>query len=272
MIQNWDIISGLHPDGSGNIVSTLVMDGTQDDARLVAERLKDYLRSNPAPAQAPYVYAFELPADLDEGTIEQIRILMRQGVQEATERNEIIPGGGFGNPVFDAFTLNQNAPSHAADGSSSRPAKPNPTASFGPNTIDLADAGLEIAKTLPPTPPVSDEKQPVVETPQLDGTEAHRKKWVSTQTLNKLFNTNTLNGIAQPDKSVAQDVPAQTPTTVAQDPLGKETADNASDSPKQLEDIFLAETKYDIFVDIAKDAPQNKAAAQLAKPANSPKK
>ncbi len=60
--------------------------------------------------------------------------------------------------------------------------------------------------------------------------------------------------------------PSQPPANPFQADTSSQEANTFSDSSnKRLEDIFLAETKYDIFVDIAKKPAQNKAQASANK-------
>ena len=71
MITQWDIVSSIRPSDNA-ILYALLIDGTEHDARLIAKKLKGYVRQ-PQPAMAPYVYSFPLPEDLDENTLEKIR-------------------------------------------------------------------------------------------------------------------------------------------------------------------------------------------------------
>ncbi len=102
MINNWDIISRIDHT-SGEIHYTLYMDGTDHDARLIAKKLKGYVKQA-QPAQAPYVYAFELPKDIDEGTQDKIRAAAQEGVNLANKINQFVPGGVLGDPLFNSNT------------------------------------------------------------------------------------------------------------------------------------------------------------------------
>ena len=99
MITQWDIISSIRPKDNA-ISYALLIDGTEHDARLIAKKLKGYVRQ-PQPAMAPYVYSFPLPEDLDENTLEKIRVAVREGIEQAKKVNEFIPGGALGNPLFN---------------------------------------------------------------------------------------------------------------------------------------------------------------------------
>ena len=102
MINNWDIISRIDHT-TGEIHYTLYMDGTDHDARLIAKKLKGYVKQA-QPAQAPYVYAFELPKDIDEGTQDKIRAAAQEGVNLANKINQFVPGGVLGDPLFNSNT------------------------------------------------------------------------------------------------------------------------------------------------------------------------
>ena len=106
MITQWDIISSIRPKDNA-LVYALLIDGTEHDARLIAKKLKGYVRQ-PQPAMAPYVYSFPLPEDLDENTLEKIRVAVREGIEQAKKVNEFIPGGALGNPLFNPQTQQED--------------------------------------------------------------------------------------------------------------------------------------------------------------------
>ena len=65
MISQWDIISRIDPKNQSRLY-TLVTDGTEHDARLMAKKLEGYVQP-PAPAVAPFVYTFDaLLAETDK--------------------------------------------------------------------------------------------------------------------------------------------------------------------------------------------------------------
>ena len=59
MITNWDIISSANSSGTGRSF-TLMIDGTESDARLIAKKLTGYVQA-PQAANPPFTYAFALP-------------------------------------------------------------------------------------------------------------------------------------------------------------------------------------------------------------------
>jgi len=97
MITNWDIIS--HNSSIG-VAFTLVIDGTENDVHLIARKLAGYVQT-PKPAQPPFTYAFGLPSNLDEDTLEKIRTAVREAVAQSGKINEFAPGGVVGNPLFN---------------------------------------------------------------------------------------------------------------------------------------------------------------------------
>ncbi len=100
MITQWDIISSIRSKDNA-ILYALLIDGTEHDARLIAKKLQGYVGA-PQPALAPYVYRFPLPDDMDENTVEKIRVAVREGIEQAKKVNEFVPGGPLGNPLFNA--------------------------------------------------------------------------------------------------------------------------------------------------------------------------
>ncbi len=102
MITQWDIISSIRPKDNA-ISYALLIDGTEHDARLIFKKLQGYAQA-PQPALAPYVYRFALPDDLDEDTLEKIRVAVREGIEQAKKVNEFVPGGPLGNPLFNSHT------------------------------------------------------------------------------------------------------------------------------------------------------------------------
>ena len=99
MITNWDIISSANSAGTGRSF-TLMIDGTENDARLIAKKLAGYVQA-PQPAQAPFTYSFALPANLTDETLDKIRTAMQEGSEQANKVNQFVPGGSLGSPLFN---------------------------------------------------------------------------------------------------------------------------------------------------------------------------
>jgi len=363
MITQWDIISSLSPDKGADVSYALVMDGTGHDAQVVAQKLRKYIHYKPTQALPPFIYQFQLPSDLDEDTQEQIQLLMRQAVEQANKDEFIIPGGPLGNPLFSDTATNLLDLADIKE-KPATPPPPPPTTPGSNKTIDLSNIGEEDVLHI-----VTNQPKPTHH--DVESTEEHRKKWVSTQTLDQFFNTqkdtqplvsenesiatepvqeelqNSASAMAEnlsTEPIVAPTVEETTPAEPMQESLAKtasaapiqepfvvaetkpieqapvaepiapqnqpaqpaaiteqpheqppvtetqnskpavETnslaAKNSTQAAKEdllqriestssqqaeqpLEDIFLAETKYDIFVDISKETPQNKTAAAL---------
>lgn len=184
MINNWDILS-RQDSQSGGLRYTLVTDGTEYDAHLIAKKLQGFVQ-DPIPAIAPYVYAFELPQTLDEETIEKIRTAAEEVAEQSRKVNEFTSGGILGDPLFNADNT-----SNPANGS------------FG--TIELADSFFRT-----PAPQAPDIQPPQKNDPSITSGEI------------------TIN-----DK----------------DMLIKDMEGTLLDK-MPLEDIFSAETKYDMFLDL----------------------
>lgn len=99
MIQNWDIVSRIDPQ-TKSLLYALVIDGTEHDARLIAKKLAGYAQA-PTAAVAPFVYQFELPSDMDEGTLDKIRTAVTEGISQTNKVNQFVPGGVLGEPLFN---------------------------------------------------------------------------------------------------------------------------------------------------------------------------
>lgn len=99
MIYNWDIISRLDATNTGNQLFTLVIDGSERDARLIAKKLAGYVQE-PVPAEEPFAFSFSLPANLDEESLEKIRTAVREVIDQIHKINQFAPGASIGNPLF----------------------------------------------------------------------------------------------------------------------------------------------------------------------------
>lgn len=250
MITQWEIVSKIDPKDS-SVLYALVMDGTEHDARLIAKKLQAYVKS-PKPAEAPYVYCFPLSPDLDEDTLEKIRQAMRDGISRAKEVNEFRPGGSFGQQLFEPNTEHEDKTFPTlltSDPSQSE---------FGkPLAEEQSEATSRVKKVerksidLDATP---NDPSPVLETArvQLQASD------LEPQTI------PTTNPVPQtPEQSAISDKSSVQPET--QRPAAPvPTAPVTTNSAQSLDDIFLAETKYDMFVDVNqtnKDKPTKPSSA-----------
>lgn len=211
MINNWDIISRLDQQ-AGSLCYTLVTDGTEHDARLIAKKLQGYVHP-PTPAVAPYVYAFELPTDLDEDTLEKIRTAVREGVEQTNKVNQFVPGGILGDPLFNNEVTKED--------------KNFPTFM----TLDPSESFFRTPQDAPQPPaPVEDLQSQQVSAPEGSAEMGLEHQTVQTPSLNTKENSNeiTIN-----DKDML--IKDMEGTLLGQMPL---------------DDIFGAETKYDMFLDL----------------------
>lgn len=202
MISQWDIISRIDPKNQSRLY-TLVTDGTEHDARLIAKKLAGYVQP-PAPAVAPFVYAFELPADLDEDTLEKIRTAVAEGVEQTSKINQFVPGGVLGDPLFHAEGTQEEKDSPISRTTDS------PASSLPTNEKPAPQKE-------PPTEPLQVERQTVA-TPEESEPNAAGEITINDHDMLIKDMEDTL--------------------------LGKEQV--------PLEDIFSAETKYDMFLDLDK--------------------
>lgn len=266
MIQNWDIVSRIDPQ-TKSLLYALVIDGTEHDARLIAKKLAGYAQA-PTAAVAPFVYQFELPSDMDEGTLDKIRTAVTEGISQTNKVNQFVPGGVLGEPLFnqDVTKEDKDFPTFITlDPSESffSPSGAGDVANrdtIGRGSIDLdVPAGLDLQKQVVSTqsealpeelaklaakhrpnaaaiPPAPAEKAPAeeVHAPQVPAAEPEQ-------------------GPAVP----AAETPAPEVSAPAEegnpindkDMLIKDMEGTLLDQ-MPLDDIFEAKTKYDMFLDL----------------------
>lgn len=106
MIKNWELVNRIDHQ-TKEICYTLLIDGNEQDSRLLARKLKGYVKEV-HPAEAPYVYAFELPSDIDERTQDKIRTATEEGVALSNKIDQFVPGGVLGDPLFNTSISNGN--------------------------------------------------------------------------------------------------------------------------------------------------------------------
>lgn len=195
MISNWDILS-LATSAQGKRLFTLVIDGTEQDARIIAKKLAGYVQA-PITAQAPFTFAFQLPDNLDEDTLGQIRIAVQEGTAQANKVDQFAPGARVGNPLFD----------------------------------------------VPPAPTQKGAKAPAA--PQVDP--ALQDSFLRTpQAAPGRVNPPTVENIPPRPAPSAEVTPP--PDASPEKPDGR--TEDISLLKMPLEDIFSAETKYDMFLDV----------------------
>lgn len=267
MIQNWDIVSRIDPQ-TKSLLYALVIDGTEHDARLIAKKLAGYAQA-PTAAVAPFVYQFELPSDMDEGTLDKIRTAVTEGISQTNKVNQFVPGGVLGEPLFnqDVTKEDKDFPTFITlDPSESffSPSEAGDVANrdtIGRGSIDLdVPAGLDLQKQV-----VSTQSEALPEE------------------LAKLAAKHQPNAATVPpapaEKAPAEEVhapqvpaaaePAQGPAVpAAETPAPEVSAPAEEGNPindkdmlikdmegtlldqMPLDDIFEAKTKYDMFLDL----------------------
>lgn len=267
MIQNWDIVSRIDPQ-TKSLLYALVIDGTEHDARLIAKKLAGYAQA-PTAAVAPFVYQFELPSDMDEGTLDKIRTAVTEGISQTNKVNQFVPGGVLGEPLFnqDVTKEDKDFPTFITlDPSESffSPSEAGDVANrdtIGRGSIDLdVPAGLDLQKQV-----VSTQSEALPE--ELAKLAAKHRPDAATVPP------------APAEKAPAEEVhapqvpaaaePAQVPAVpAAETPAPEVSAPAEEGNPindkdmlikdmegtlldqMPLDDIFEAKTKYDMFLDL----------------------
>lgn len=221
MINNWDIISHFNSPADTRLF-TLVIDGTENDARLIAKKLSGYVQA-PEPAQPPFTYAFALPSNLDEDTLDKIRTAVREGTEQANKVNQFVPGGVLGNPLFNT----PSAQEQTQDAS-------GPKVEVNPDDSFLKDApSPETSAPLSADEVFADPEEKPAQEPAPEQASAKEPTKFSEQ---------------------------QPPITLSDKDMLIKDMENTLLGKMPLEDIFSAQTKYDMFMDF-----QNTPEAQNAK-------
>ena len=267
MIQNWDIVSRIDPQ-TKSLLYALVIDGTEHDARLIAKKLAGYAQA-PTAAVAPFVYQFELPSDMDEGTLDKIRTAVTEGISQTNKVNQFVPGGVLGEPLFNQdvtkedkdfptfITLDPSesffSPSGAGDVANRN--------TIGRGSIDLdVPAGLDMQKQV-----VSTQSEALPE--ELAKLAAKHQPDAATvppapaeKAPAEEVHAPQVPDAAEPAQGPA--VPAaETPAPEVSAPAEESNPINDKDmlikdmegtllDQMPLDDIFEAKTKYDMFLDL----------------------
>lgn len=265
MIQNWDIVSRIDPQ-TKSLLYALVIDGTEHDARLIAKKLAGYAQA-PTAAVAPFVYQFELPSDMDEGTLDKIRTAVTEGISQTNKVNQFVPGGVLGEPLFNQdvtkedkdfptfITLDPSesffSPSGAGDVANRN--------TIGRGSIDLdVPAGLDLQKQV-----VSTQSEALPE--ELANLAAKHRP--NAATVPPAPAEKAPAEVHAPQVPAAE--PAQGPAVpAAETPVPEVSAPAEESNPINdkdmlikdmegtlldqipLDDIFEAKTKYDMFLDL----------------------
>ena len=267
MIQNWDIVSRIDPQ-TKSLLYALVIDGTEHDARLIAKKLAGYAQA-PTAAVAPFVYQFELPSDMDEGTLDKIRTAVTEGISQTNKVNQFVPGGVLGEPLFnqDVTKEDKDFPTFITlDPSESffSPSGAGDVANrdtIGRGSIDLdVPAGLDLQKQV-----VSTQSEALPE--ELAKLAAKHRPDAATvppapaeKAPAEEVHAPQVSAAAEPAQGPA--VPAaETPVPEVLAPAEEGNPINDKDmlikdmegtllDKMPLDDIFEAKTKYDMFLDL----------------------
>lgn len=268
MIQNWDIVSRIDPQ-TKSLLYALVIDGTEHDARLIAKKLAGYAQA-PTAAVAPFVYQFELPSDMDEGTLDKIRTAVTEGISQTNKVNQFVPGGVLGEPLFnqDVTKEDKDFPTFITlDPSESffSPSGAGDVANrdtIGRGSIDLdVPAGLDLQKQV-----VSTQSEALPE--ELAKLAAKHQPNAATVPPAPAEKAPAAEEVHAPQVPAAAE-PAQGPAVpAAETPVPEVSAPAEEGNPindkdmlikdmegtlldkMPLDDIFEAKTKYDMFLDL----------------------
>ena len=320
MIKNWEIFSNIDAKSS-SIHYSLLIDGTEQDARLVARKLKKYVRP-PKPALAPYIYNFPLDNDLDEDVLEKIRAEMQQIIVYAEQLGQVMPGGTFATqlyvegiekedkafPTFITLDPSESAfQDHSSDKTVAIPAAESPKfyEKLQTKFIDLDDFDrtireiaqtrsfsiekeqMPVGSTIPPPPGTHEisltihpqEKPQPPQKPSAPPPPSMVESSNGTE-IDLSFSNMEPFEPAAPAKPNPPQAPAQmdakssleasdSPSTVPTE-TSKASAKAPERAQVELDDIFLAETKYDMFMDFEKELPEDKKPKTAAAAANAP--
>lgn len=183
---------------------------------------------------------------MDEDTLEKIRTAAAEGVVQTNKVNQFVPGGILGDPLFNADAAKED--------------KEFPTFM----TLDPSESFFRADKPAPAVPEeaapsVSDDVPQAPEQKEVQELEAHRVKLD-----------------AEPDTLGLQKQTVAAPTVTDKEHSGEITINDKDMLIKDmegtmldqmpLEDIFSAETKYDMFLDL-----ENQKLVKIPKPSASRK-
>lgn len=297
MIDNWEIASRV--DKTGTIHYTVLIDGTEHDARLVAKKLKGYVKE-PTRAEAPYVYAFKLPPDLDEGTQDKLHTALREAVELTNKINQFVPGGVLGDPLFNAQTsiedkafptfLTMDPSASIFQGSTpGAQAKPQIDLSFvsqlhvlpgeePPRAQQISSNEIEQSMSELPqnstTPQFSTTVREVFMTQpsapqaphppeqQSSAAPVNNKPDAPQKPMADIPATSAKPLVQSPTQPAEPAQDAQPPLSITDEDMLIKDMEGSMLNKMPLEDILSAETKYDIFVDVEKTPLQNQSAQE----------
>lgn len=254
MINNWDIVSRID-SATGEIRYTLYIDGTEQDARLMAKKLKGYIRDT-QPAQPPYIYAFELPDDIDEETQKKVHSAVEEGIRLTNKVDQFVPGGVLGDPLFNT-EINQKTKGFPTF------LKLDPTTrASGKNNQQTPQKQPELDLSLhtPKKNPDDIQARQVSMSENLEQTVAHEMTPPTMDlptAVRKAFNIQETASVQNTTPPATQ-APGVNPISINESDMLIKDMEGSMLEKMPLEDILSAETKYDMFVDVEKNPQQTK--------------
>ncbi|MBO4675697.1 MAG: ATP-binding protein [Elusimicrobiaceae bacterium] len=237
MINNWDLVSRVDTK-TGRHSFSLMIDGTEQEARLIAKKLAGFIKKS-IPADPPFVYAFELPPDLDEATQDKIRTATREGVEQANKINQFVPGGVLGDPLFNSTS------SQEGNGPLSLDLDEGDPLALRTQQVASGEVPADLTTTYKPQPPE------LILPAHEEGEPTFTSFIPATQVENDLSAWGKDDPISADQSASTEQAESPTPDFPLdeKDMLIKDMEGTVLDR-MPLEDIFAAETKYDMFVDV----------------------
>ena len=234
MIEHWELTNWIDKKTDAAHYS-LVMDGTDKDAHLMAKKLKGYVRGTYA-APAPYVHGFVLPNDLDDNTQERIRTAVKEVVALSHKIDAFVPGGNLGDPLFNA---------------------PQPILDTSGQLLDKAEKQVDLDEaTRVNLHPVDTQVPQAPQPPAMpDNTED-----AAAESLEEI------NPVNLHKQTIEVSAPEDTTSTISisDDDMLIKDMEGSMLEKMPLEDILSAQTKYDMFVDV-NQTPQQAQRTQQEK-------
>lgn len=248
MIQHWEITSKIDTQ-TNSIHYALVIDGTEKDARIIAKKLKGYVKETYA-ANVPYEYGFVLPDDLDENTKEKIHTAVKEGIELSRQVDSLVPGGTLGDPLFNSVDTASDFPSFSPL---------SDTASLNKKQINLdtVSGRSNLQPSAPNAPQKSTHSQP---------TQPSQNTLSSTpsdtpQKEAEIEEENPLN-LQKQTINVSEKTPTSGTLSISDDDMLINGMEGSVLEKMPLEDILSADTRYDMFVDIEQPTDQVKQTQQ----------
>ncbi len=266
MINNWEIISRIDP-ATKIVYHTLVMDGSVSDARLVAKKLKGYV-AEPTVAEAPYVFAFALPSDIDDQTKEKIRTAAEEAVLLSQKIDRLVPGGTLGDPLFNN-TTQRGFPTFLQVQDTALPKEVDLGAATRLFRVTDTPADASQAQGATTQSSAASQQPDIPQTQYAAQAQEPVSSSENTSTPKEAAAQTNLKDTVPPDsKGPNVSIPATTghPTSstisISDNDMLIKDMEGSMLEKMPLEDILSAETRYDVFVDVDQPPQQVKQTQQ----------